>query len=314
MMETALTSLSAAVFVYLVFLLLFDRSSEDKIKKRLDGLVADRDMDGIHDDVIREKQKRISQNKRSGLISRKLEDSLTMAGVKLNAKEYLCAWAGAVFLPSLLLLALGRNPVSALGAGAVGFAIPPVLVQRSKKKRQDLFNKQLGQSLVIMSNSIKSGYSFQQAMQSIASDMQPPISTEFEKTLREMRYGVRQEEALDHLVERAQNQDLGLLISAVATSAQVGSNLSEIIDNISVTITDRVKIRDEVRNLSAQGRISGLIIGLLPVVLFLMLMVVNPSYILSFFEETAGKIMIAVGVALEVIGFLVINKIVDIKY
>lgn len=313
-MELAFTLVSAAVFVYLIILILFDDPSQAQIRKRITKLSDNTDMDHIYDDVIKEKQKRISENKRNRLISQKLVDNLAMAGIKLNAKEYLYAWVMAVFIPSLLMILLGRNIVSVLAAGVIGFAIPPLLVRKSKKKRQELFNKQLGQSLVIMSNSIKSGYSFQQAMQSIATDMQPPISTEFAKTLREMHFGVKLEDALNHLVERAQNQDLGLLISAVITSAQVGSNLSEIIDNISVTIKDRVKIRDDVRNLSAQGRISGMIIGLLPVIICLMLMMVNPSYIMMFFEDSIGKIMIAAGVVFELIGFVVINKIVDIKY
>lgn len=312
-MELALTSISAAVFVYFILIFILGRSSDSNVRKRLDDLAADSDLDSIHDDVIREKQKKISKGGKN-LISQKLADELAMAGIKLNAGEYLIAWAAAVFVPSLIMMLLGKNILSVLGAALIGFAIPPVLVQRSKKKRQNLFNKQLGQSLVIMSNCIQSGYSFQQAMQSIASDMQPPISTEFEKTIREIHYGIKQEDALNHLVERAQNQDLALLISAVATSAQVGSNLSEIIDNISVTIKDRVKIRDDVRNLSAQGRISGIIIGLLPVVLCLMLMIVNPGYIMGFFEDPIGKIMIAAGAVLELIGFAVINKIVDIRY
>lgn len=313
-MELILLALSAAVFVYLLILILFHDSSKAQIRRRVSKLSENVNMDHIHDDVIKEKQQKISENKKGRLISQKLVDYLTTAGVKLNAKEFLYAWICAVFLPSLLMIALGSNVLSVLAAGIIGFAIPPLLVRRSRKKRQELFMKQLGQSLAIMSNSIKSGYSFQQAMQSIANDMQPPISTEFAKTIREIHYGVSLEEALNHLVERVQNKDLALLISAVITSSQVGSNLSEIIDTISVTIKDRAKIRDDVRNLSAQGRISGLIIGLLPVIICLMLMLANPSYVMQFFDDPIGKIMIVVGIVLELIGFTVINKIVDIKY
>lgn len=312
-MGLIITSVSAAVFVYLIILLLFGNSSNQKVKNRLSNLAEGSDLDSVHDDVIREKQKR-SLGRKSRLISQKMADSLALAGVRLNAGEYLIAWACAALLPGVVMALLGKNILSVLGVSAIGFFIPPLLVKRSREKKQELFNKQLGQSLVIMGNSIKSGYSFQQAMQSIAADMQPPISVEFEKTLREIRYGIRQEDALNHLAERVQNQDLELLISAVTTSLQVGSNLSEIIDNISVTIRDRVKIRDDVRNLSAQGRISGLIIGLLPVVLFLMLMIVNSGYIMAFFENDIGKIMVAAGIVLELIGFSVIRKIVDIKY
>lgn len=314
MMELVILSLSSAVFVFLLVLIIFHDSSKEQIRKRVDKLSENVNMDHIHDDVIKEKQKRISESKKNRLISQKLVDYLSTAGVKLNAREFLCSWICSMLIPSILMTVLNINMISVFAAGMIGFAVPPLLVRRSRKKRQELFTKQLGQSLVIMSNSIKSGYSFQQAMQSIADDMQPPISTEFAKTIREIHYGVSLEEALNHLVERVQNKDLGLLISAVITSAQVGSNLSEIIDTISVTIKDRAKIRDDVRNMSAQGRISGLIIGLLPVIICLMLMLANPSYVMQFFDDTIGKIMIAIGVVLELIGFMVINKIVDIKY
>lgn len=313
-MELVFVAVSAAVFVYLLILILFHDPSKAQIRRRVSKLSENVNMDQIHDEVIKEKQRKINENKKGRLISQKLVDYLAAAGVKLNAKEFLYSWIAAVLLPSLLMIVLGRNVLSVLAAGIIGFAVPPLLVRRSRKKRQELFMKQLGQSLAIMSNSIKSGYSFQQAMQSIANDMQPPISTEFSKTIREMHYGVSLEDALNHLVERVQNKDLALLISAVITSSQVGSNLSEIIDTISVTIKDRAKIRDDVRNLSAQGRISGLIIGLLPIIICLMLMLANPTYVMQFFDDDIGKIMIVVGIVLELIGFMVINKIVDIKY
>ena len=113
---------------------------------------------------------------------------------------------------------------------------------------------------------------------------------------------------------RTQNPDLSLLVSAVVTSSRVGANLSDILDNISSTIKDRIKIRDEVRVLTAQGRMSGLIIGLLPVFIVLMLMMMNPGYIMDFFQQLLGQVMIGAGILLEFIGFFAIKKIVDIKY
>jgi tight adherence protein B len=100
----------------------------------------------------------------------------------------------------------------------------------------------------------------------------------------------------------------------VITSAQVGGNLSEIMDTISSTIKDRIKIRDDIRILSAQGRISGLVVGLIPVVMALLLMLINPEFMKNFFESFIGKVMIGIGVVLETIGFVIIRKIVDIEY
>lgn len=150
-------------------------------------------------------------------------------------------------------------------------------------------------------------------MEGIAQDMQPPISTEFGRVLREIHYGVKQEDALNHMVERTKNKDLELLVSAVMTSAQVGSNLSDILDTISETIRDRIKIKQEINTLTAQGRMSGLVIGLLPIFLVLAIMLMTPSYFTGFFESTLGKILLVVSIVLEVTGFVFINKIISIK-
>ena len=165
-----------------------------------------------------------------------------------------------------------------------------------------------------MRNCIKAGFSFQQSLESIAKEMQPPISIEFEKTLREMHYGISLEEALRHMEDRVKNKDFELLVTAVLISAQVGANLSDIMEIISETIQDRLKIKAEVRVLTTSGRFSGIIIGLLPVFMILILMVLNPSYFTSFVETMIGKVMLAVSVVLEVMGFLIIKKIVDIRY
>lgn len=313
-MELYLVSLSAAVFTYLLILLLFHNPSAERIEKRLSALAANMTIENIHDDVIREKKKKLSENKRFNQITRKLEDSLKISGVKLNATEYLYGWFGLTLIPVVLTIVFNRSIITVIAAGAIGFAIPPILVQRAKKAKQLLFTKQLGESLIVMSNCIKSGYSFQQAMENIATEMQPPISTEFARALREIRFGVKQEEALNHMVDRVQNKDFELLVSAVIISSQVGANLTDILDTISTLIRDRIKIRDDVRILSSQGRISGLIIGLLPVVIILLLMLVNPTYIMSFFESEIGKTMLIISVIMEVTGFLVIRKIVDIRY
>jgi tight adherence protein B len=271
-------------------------------------------LEHVHDAVMKEKRQSAKDKKSGVLVSKKFDDTLRASGIRLRAKEYLTLWVCAVTLPTLLLTLMGKSMITVLGAGLIGLVIPPLLVKRAAKKRRQLFNKQLGETLVVMGNCIKSGYSFQQAMESVAKDMQPPISAEFANTIREVRYGVKLEDALNGMVERTRNPDLALLVSAVITSSRVGANLSDILDNISATIKARIKIRDEVRVLSAQGRMSGLIIGMLPVFIILMLMLINPGYIQAFFDSTLGQVMIGVGIFLELIGFLAIRKIVDIKY
>lgn len=314
-MEVLLLPALGALTVYFVFIAIFGGNPvEKKVKKRIKSLIHDNSIDQIHDAVMREKRQSARNNKANKIISKKFEEDLTASGIKLNAREYLIAWISFTMLPALLLTLFGKSFITIFGAGIIGFIMPPLLVKRAKKKRLQLFNKQLGETLVVMGNCIKSGYSFQQAMESIAKDMQPPISIEFSTAIREIRFGVKTEEALNNMVERTQNPDLALLVSAVVTSNRVGANLSDILDNISATIKDRIKIRDEVRVLTAQGRMSGLIIGLLPVFITLMLMLMNPDYIKAFFNSTLGQIMVGAGVLFEAIGFLTIKKIVDIKY
>lgn len=313
-MLIGLISLCAALVLYSSILILFGNSPKERVKKRLDKLAENVELEYIHDAVISEKKKDRKNKKKPRLISRRFEDSLAMSGIKLSAQEYVVMWAALTIGPGLIGSLLNLELVAILGLCVIGFAIPPVMVQRSRAQRQQLFNKQLGESLTIMSNCMRSGYSFQQAMSSIAREMQPPISTEFARVVREMNYGTSMEQALNNMVARVRNKDLELLISAVITSTQVGANLSEILDTISETVSDRIRLREEVRVLSAQGRMSGIIIGLLPVFVILFLMVVNPTYFTDFANHPIGRIMLVVGVVMELTGFIVINRIVDIKY
>lgn len=310
-----LIALCAGVLFYALILLLFGNSPRERVRSRLNRLAENVELEYIHDAVLAEKKKtRRKQRKQPQLISRRFEDTLARSGVRLSAQEYVLVWAALAIGPGLVGSLLKLQVVAILGLCIIGFAIPPIMVSRSRKQRQQLFNKQLGESLTIMSNCMRSGYSFQQALSSIAKEMPAPISTEFGRVVREMNYGTPMEEALNNLVARADNKDLELLISAVITSTQVGANLSEILDTISETISDRIRLREEVRVASAQGRLSGIIIGLLPVGIILLLMVLNPTYLTDFINHPIGRIMLIAGAVLEVIGFLVINRIVDIKY
>ena len=314
-MLTAIIAVCAAVIIYSLIVGTIGNSPKEKVRSRLNKLAENVELEYIHDAVLSEKKKkRKEKKKKNQIISKRLEDTLAMSGIQLNPQEYVTLWAALTIGPGFLGSILGLDPIATVGFCIVGCAIPPVMVQQSKNKRKQLFNKQLGESLTIMSNCMRSGYSFQQAMQSIAKEMQPPISTEFARVVREINYGTSLEQALNNMVGRVDNQDLELLVSAVITSSQVGANLSEILDTISETVGDRIKLREEVRVLSAQGRLSGIIIGLLPVFVILFLMIINPGYLSDFVGNPKGKMMLGVSVVLEITGFIVINRIVDVKY
>jgi len=315
-MQIYLIVLCAAITVYLL-IISFDKPSLKKtISERIGKYLNSKSIAEIEDQVFKEKfeKLKINKNQKFQIASKELKNYLTMSGIKLRASEFIYIWIAITFLPMLIILFAGGSVVSGIAAAIIGFAIPPFLVKRAQKKRQNEFNKQLGESLVVMSNCIKAGFSFQQAMESVANDMQPPISTVFAKVIREINFGVSKNDALRHMTESMKNDDLSLLVSAVMTSDQVGGNLSEVLDIISATIKDRIRIKQEIRVLTAQGRMSGIIIALLPIFILLILMLINPGYFTSFFENFLGKIMIGASVFLEIVGFLIINKIVNIEY
>lgn len=314
MIKVFLTLLSAVTVFLLVISFGGGESRKSRVKKRLSKLSVGDNLDNVHKTVMREKRKAEKMKLETSLVSKKFADYLFASGIKLRATEFLTMWICITIIPASILAFMGKSFITILGAGIIGLVIPPFMVRRAKKKRQQLFHKQLGEALVVIVNCIKSGYSFQQSLESVALDMQPPISNEFSLVLNEIKLGISMEDALAHMVKRTDNPDLGILVSAVVTSSQVGANLSEILDNIALTIKDRIKIRDEVQVLTAQGRMSGIVIGLLPVAIVLMMMLVNPDFINSFFTNTLGRILIGIGVVMEIIGFLVIRKVVDIKY
>jgi len=312
-MLTILIAVCAAVILYEVLFPLLDNSPRKQVQDRLDVLASNVELESVRGEVLRKKQ-HSKKEKKSRLISKRFEDNLAASGIKLSAQEYMFLWAGTTLGPAVLGSLLGLLPLAVAALCVVGFSLPPIMVQRARAQRRQLFNHQLGDTLTIMSNCLRSGYSFQQAMVSISQEMQPPISTEFARVVREINYGATMETALNNMVARVDNKDLALLVSAVLTSVEVGANLSDILDTISETVRDRIRLREEVRVLSAQGRISGIIIGLLPIIVILLLMVINPTYFTNFASSHIGRLLLLTGVVMEVCGFLVINRIVDIRY
>lgn len=305
----------SALSIYLIIISIFSSSNREKVKIRVAKYFKENNTDDVQEQFIREKNAEEQKNKKNRLklVSKDFNNYITSSGLKLTATEYIYGWLGLTLVPMLIIIFFGGKIVTAFAFGIIGFIIPPILVGRARKQRGELFIKQLSEALVVIGNSIKGGFTFMQSLEGVAYEMQPPISTEFSKVLREIHYGVSQEDALNHMVERVQNRDLELLVSAVVTSSQVGSNLSEILDTISETIRDRIKIKQEINALTAQGRISGLIIGALPLVMVLILMIINPEYYEGFFTSSLGKIMIIISITMETIGFLLIRKIINIK-
>jgi tight adherence protein B len=257
------------------------------------------------------RQKKPRENRRS-LIN--LAEELSCAGIKLRVEEFMIIWAGVAFVPAVVCLAFGVDWLVPLALCAVGLVLPYLFIRRKKAKRILLLEDQLANALVIIGNCLKTGLSFQQALESIVREMPEPISKEFGRVVKEVQLGLTMETALENMANRLKSQDFILIVSAVLIQRQAGGNLSEILQNISDTIRERLKIKANLKVLTTTGRTSGKVVGLMPVFLMLVLMVINPSYIRMFFETQAGMIMLIVAGALEVIGYLAIKKVVRVKF
>ena len=245
---------------------------------------------------------------------KRLSTELSLAGIRLRAEEFISIWAVSAFLPASVAIFAKADLIFAFAFVILGVTLPYYFVRRSKAKRLALFEQQLSDALIIMGNCLKTGLSFQQSINSIAGDMPEPISKEFARVSKEVQLGVTLEKALENMVERLESKDFMLIVAAVLIQRQVGGNLSEILDGISDTIRDRLKIKASIKVLTATGRTSGMVVGLMPAFILLILMVLNPSYIRSFFESQLGIAMLCIACGLEIIGFLAVKKVVSIKF
>jgi tight adherence protein B len=212
-----------------------------------------------------------------------------------------------------LVFALTKSILFTVIASIIAWLFPTFILRARIKKRVKSLNEQLSDAIVLISNSLKAGYSFFQAVDIVAKEMTGPIAEEFALLQKEVNLGLTTEKALENLVARVKSDDLELVVIAVLIQRQVGGNLSEILDNISSTIRERVKIKGEVKTVTAQGRASGFIISLLPVGLGLILFVINPEHISTLFTDPIGIAILVFSVMMELIGIYFISKIVKIE-
>ena len=180
-------------------------------------------------------------------------------------------------------------------------------------RRQSAFMGQLGDTLIMISNALRAGFSFLQAMEYISHEMGAPIGVEFQKVVQEMNLGSSLETALENMNRRVESKDFDLVVTAVLIQRQVGGNLSQVLDSISTTITERIRMRREVMSLTAQGRLSGVIVGALPFAMVGMLLTINSSYFDTVTENETGRLLIAAAGFLELMAVIIIRNIVNIK-
>jgi tight adherence protein B len=322
-----------AMVLFLIFLLSFLSVvsilfsfivSDRRIKKRIDYyLKIEKDKNKRKNNKTNSKNSLENKNlkKLNKIISEKLshinnddtEQMIISSGLEIDVEEYIMAkWILAAVIGGILYFILNNFIFLFLG-GTFGYIMPKFWVKGKIKKRIDKFNKELPNMINIIIGSLKSGYSFPQALKTVVEECDSPTKDEIGILMKEMSYGITMDDALQNLNKRMPSDDLELLIQAILIQRQVGGNLAGILEIIVETIRERIRIQRQVQTLTSQGRLSGRVIGALPVILGGMIYLMNPEYIKPLFSNALGRILVGFSILSGIIGFILINKLTKIQ-
>jgi tight adherence protein B len=307
------------VLVIAVGLVTTMRGGEAVVQERLGRYAeAGYDIGPAAEDEKRQTPSRLTEGIDQALRGRSFADNLSTqlarADLKLTVAEFLALQViGVMFGGALGYVLFGGGVLLAAAGAVIGFFAPRVYVRLRQRKRLNQFNDQLGDAINQMTNGLRAGYSVLQAMNAVATELPPPISDEFRRVVQEMQLGLSMQQAMHNMLRRIDSDDLDLMITAINVQREVGGNLADILDVISFTIRERVRIKGEIRTLTAQGRASAYVITFLPIGLTLLLLVLNRDYMMRLFTHVCGWIMVGTGILLIASGAFALMKITDIE-
>ena len=308
---------SAMIFFFSVFTIAVYGIFKNRIQveERIKGIVTD---DREKKTKQKQRRKRLKVKKNTGLRTRKelaqIENELYNVGIKIPVQEFLTIWISFSIIIPVILVVTGVPTIVCFVATIFFALIPMLFVRHKKKRRKSKLEGQLLEAISVLENALKAGHSFQSAMNNIATDMEAPISEEFGRVFKETQRGMTLEESMERMVERTDSEDLDMLCTAIIIQRKVGGNLADVLEKISETIQSRIGLRKEIKTRTASGRLSGYIVGALPFLLLGVMATLNPDYASGLFDTSAGKAMMVFGLVWECIGFIIIRKIVTIKY
>ncbi len=247
----------------------------------------------------------------------KIATNLAQADLKLRPAEYVAAMVIASFLLAFFAWAVGgQNIISAMIGAVLGGMMPRIYMKRQQNKRMVTFGNQLPDMLNLVVNGLKAGYSTMQALESVSKELPPPLSDEFSRVVKEMQLGIAMDDALNNMHRRIPSDDLDLIITAINVQREVGGNLAIILETISYTIRERIKIAGEIRVLVSQVIYSGRFLAMLPLILMGLLWFANREYLLTFFAPgnlLCGGTMLGIAGTMVGAGYLAMNKLSDIE-
>jgi tight adherence protein B len=305
---------AGAILILFIGLSRTGRATDEAIEERLDRYAGR----APEEEGKKGKKRRSAMDGLEEAVSRRgfasnIQTDLARADLKLRVAEFLALTMLMVILFFLLARLIFGSALMGLVFGIVGFFAPRIYVNFRKGQRLNAFNDQLGDTITLLANSLRSGFSIVQSMETVSQQLPDPIAGEFHRVTQEIGLGLHYEQALDNMMRRVPSEDLDLMITAINIQGKVGGNLAEILDTIGHTIRERVRIKGEIRVLTAQQMISGYILTGLPVVLGLVLYLINKTYIGRMFNDPCGWIMLGTAALMIIGGFLIIRKIVNIE-
>ena len=242
-----------------------------------------------------------------------VEKRLETGSVSLRTNEFLALEVASLIFGALLFYLALHSIISLLLGAILGAMLPHTLLSITSQRRMAAFKKQIPDTLTLIANGLKAGYSFLQAINIVREEMPSPMRDEFARLVEETTLGIPVDEALQGMAARLHDDDFSLIVTAVTIQRSVGGNLAEVLENIEHTIRERIKIKNEIRVLTAQGKLTGIILVSLPVFIALFMYFRSRNYLLILISDPLGQFMLAVSVILLFFGIIVISKIVDIK-
>lgn len=295
------------------------RTSDAAVERRLERYAGEERLEQETASGTNLVVRRVDRAVRGRPFAEAMRTNLSRADLRLTVGEFLLLRFGTMLVGFALGFVAGRGltrPILGLFFGLLfaiaGWLVPHYYVLWRARRRLQQFVNQLGDTIGLMANSLRAGYSLLQTMDLVARESSPPIADEFRRVVREVGLGVPLQEALEHMLRRVPSDDLDLLVTAIAINHEVGGNLAQILEVIGETIRERVRIKGEIRVLTAQQSLSGYVISLLPVGLAIVIFLLNPDYLGSLF--TWPWICMPIGAVISmVIGFFVMRRIVAIE-
>lgn len=310
---------AVAFFIYALVLLFVPDNSLSNVLQAYDGFAADEEDEDVGSAAVAKSallQRAVELTEQvaesQGYLSR-AEAALERANLPLRAGEALFFYIALVVVTTVVFLLVSRNLFVGLIIGVVVAIIPPAVINFLASRRRRKFMQQLPDTLQLLSGTLRAGYSLMQGVEAVSQEVDDPMGVELRRVVTESRLGRPLEESLEGAAERMDSPDFAWAVMAIRIQREVGGNLSELLLTVAETMTARERLRRDVRTLTAEGRMSAIVLGILPIGLGAIMFLINPDYMSQLYKTTIGIILsIAAAVAMG-IGFFWMKKIIDIE-